>query len=284
MARKLRYKTIVLSDVHLGTQDCKITQVNDFLKATHSERLILNGDIIDGWQLVRSGKWTSDHTRFVRLILKKVEKHGTEVIYLRGNHDGILSRFLPLRFEKISVREDYVWETEQGRYLVLHGDVFDLVTRHFVLLARLGDVGYQLLLRLNRAYNLWRAWRGKEYYSISKRIKARVKSAVNFVSNFERQLAEIALSRGCQGVVCGHIHVPADKHLRDIHYLNCGDWVETMSAVVEHLDGRLELIGYEQVLAQREQASLEADARDVWEEDLLEPAEAACPEGWSSAA
>lgn len=275
MAKKLRFRTIIISDVHLGTPDCKIKEVNRFLKATHCDRLILNGDIIDGWQLVRSGRWTRYHTRFIRLVLKKVEKRETEVIYLRGNHDGILSRFLPLHFDKINVQEDYLWSTNMGQYLVLHGDIFDAVTQHLTLLARMGDVGYQLLLRLNRTYNAWRAWRGKEYYSISKRIKACVKSAVNFVSKFEHQLAELARNRGCQGVVCGHIHVASDKTLGSIHYLNCGDWVETMSAVVEHLDGRLELITYEEFCGRLEEpAGGETDTSDPWDADVPEMADA----------
>ena len=121
---KLNYKTIILSDVHLGTPHCKIDEVNDFLKYTRCERLILNGDIIDGWQLKRSGKWKTTDSRFVRLILKKMEKQDTEVIYLRGNHDDVLRRFLPLNFSKLQFCEDYILETQQGKYLVLHGDVF----------------------------------------------------------------------------------------------------------------------------------------------------------------
>ena len=158
----LEYKTIILSDVHLGTVDCKIKEVNHFLKHTQCRRLILNGDIIDGWQLNRRGGWTKDHTRFIRLVLKKMEKKETEVIYLRGNHDDILSRFLPLQFNKLRVVEDFIHETDNGRYLVLHGDVFDSVVQNFVVLAHIGDIGYKLLMTLNRFYNKFRAWRGKE--------------------------------------------------------------------------------------------------------------------------
>ncbi len=275
MAKKLHFKTIIISDVHLGTEDCKIREVNRFLKATQCDRLILNGDIIDGWQLSRSARWTNQHTQFVRLVLKKVEKEETEVVYLRGNHDGILSHVLPLHFDKIRVQEDYVLSTSRGQYLILHGDIFDMVTQHLVIVAKLGDIGYQLLLRINRAYNTWRLWRGLEYDSISKRIKARVKSAVNFVSKFEQHLTEIALNRGCQGVVCGHIHVPADKHLEHIHYLNCGDWVETMSAVVEHLDGKLELLTYDDFRSRldehpSDEVESEMEWADVWEDDVPE--------------
>ena len=240
----LRVRTVIISDVHLGTPDCKIEEVNHFLRHTRCEKLILNGDIIDGWQLRRAGQWTHSHTRFIRIILKKLEKRGTEVIYLRGNHDDILSAFLPLNFENLSLVEDYVHAGLRGNYLVLHGDIFDTITKNFVFLAHLGDWGYRALLRINRAYNAWRRWRGKEYWSLSKAIKARVKSAVSHVSNFEDHIAALARSRNCVGVMCGHIHTPADKQLGEIHYLNSGDWVESMTALVEHLDGRFELIEF----------------------------------------
>lgn len=275
MSNQIHFKTIIISDVHLGTPNCKIEEVNRFLQRTGCERLILNGDIIDGWQLRRSGRWTREHTRFVRLILRKIEFEGTEVIYLRGNHDGALSHLLPLHFDSIKIQEDYLWTTRQGKYLVLHGDIFDLVTRHLVLIAHLGDIGYQLLLRLNRVYNAWRNWRGQEYTSISKRIKARIKSAVNFVSKFEEQLTQLALSRGCQGVVCGHIHVAADKNLGPIRYLNCGDWVETMSAIVEHEDGQVELISYQDFCAQLDEFNSEELKHPVISGDeVIEPAHA----------
>ena len=128
---------------------------------------------IDGWQLTRSGQWTKAHTRFVRIVLKKLEKRDTEIVYLRGNHDDILESFLPLEFENLRIVEDYIHDGVRGRYLVLHGDVFDTITRNFVFLAHLGDWGYRALLRLNRLYNAWRAWRGKEYWTLSKAIKAR---------------------------------------------------------------------------------------------------------------
>jgi UDP-2,3-diacylglucosamine pyrophosphatase LpxH len=241
---KLQVRTVIISDVHLGTAEAKVAEVNHFLRQVRCAKLILNGDIIDGWQLRRGGQWSKSHTRFIRIILKKLEKRGTEVIYLRGNHDDILARFLPLNFENLSVVEEHIHVGPRGRYLVLHGDVFDSVTKDFVFLSHMGDWGYQLLLKINRAYNAWRAWRGLEYWSLSKAIKARVKEAVNHVSNFETHIADLARERGCTGVVCGHIHTPADKMLGDIHYLNSGDWVESLTAIVEHWDGRFELIDY----------------------------------------
>lgn len=242
--KRLRVRTVIISDVHLGTPGCKVREVNHFLRTVRCEKLILNGDIIDGWQLRRAGSWTRAHTRFVRIVLKKLEKRGTQIVYLRGNHDDILASFLPLEFENLEIAEDHVHEGVRGRYLVLHGDVFDTITRNFVFLSHLGDWGYNVLLRLNRLYNAWRAWRGKEYWSLSKAIKARIKFAVSHVSDFEEHIARLARERRCTGVMCGHIHTPADKMIGDVHYLNSGDWVESLTAIVEHLDGRLELTDY----------------------------------------
>jgi UDP-2,3-diacylglucosamine pyrophosphatase LpxH len=241
---KLHVRTVILSDIHLGTSDSKVLEVNHFLRHVRCSKLILNGDIIDGWQLRRGGSWTKAHTRFVRIVLKKLEKRDTHVVYLRGNHDDILATFLPLDFENLSVVEDHIHEGPRGRYLVLHGDIFDTVTKNFVFLSHLGDWGYRALLTINRFYNHWRAWRGKEYWSLSKAIKARVKEAVNHISNFEEHIAELAKKRGCIGVMCGHIHTAADKMIGDVHYLNSGDWVESLTAVVEHWDGRFELIEF----------------------------------------
>jgi UDP-2,3-diacylglucosamine pyrophosphatase LpxH len=157
-------------------------------------KLILNGDIIDGWQQRRGGSWTKAHTR---LPARQSRRHPADV--------------LPLDFENLSVVEDHIHEGPRGRYLVLHGDIFDTVTKNFVFLAHLGDWGYRALLSINRIYNAWRAWRGKEYWSLSKAIKAKVKDAVNYVSNFEEHIAELAEKRRCSGVLCGHIHTAADK-------------------------------------------------------------------------
>jgi UDP-2,3-diacylglucosamine pyrophosphatase LpxH len=242
--KKLRVRTVILSDVHLGTPECKAREANHFLQHVRCAKLILNGDIIDGWQLRRAGQWKNVHTRFVRILLKMLEKRDTEIVYLRGNHDDVLAKFLPMSFARLSIVEDHVHTTPHGRYLVLHGDIFDTITRRFVFLAHLGDWGYHLLLKINRVYNAWRAWRGQEYWSLSKAIKARVKSAVSHVSSFEDHLVRLARARGCVGVICGHIHTPADKRCEGIHYLNSGDWVESLTAIVEHWDWRFELIDF----------------------------------------
>jgi len=260
----LSYKTIFISDVHLGTLDCKIEEVNHFLKHTHCEKLVLNGDIIDGWSLARKGGWTDKHTRFIRLVLKKVEKRDTEVIYLRGNHDDILGRFLPLFFGKLRVVNEYIHENPGGNYLVVHGDGFDAVTINHKWLAVLGDIGYQSLLKINRFYNHYRAWRGKEYFSLSKAIKAKVKSAVSFVGKYEDQLQNLARKRECSGIICGHIHTPDDKMVGDVHYINSGDWVESLTAIVEYDDGRFEIINYKEFCARlNEKARLRAERKEL---------------------
>jgi UDP-2,3-diacylglucosamine pyrophosphatase LpxH len=242
----LDVRSVILSDVHLGTPDCKAAEVTHFLKHVRCRRLILNGDIIDGWRLRRGAEWHRSHTRFIRRILTMVQKKDTDVVYLRGNHDDFLRRLLPMQFAGLKLVEDTIIDTPRGRYLVLHGDVFDGVVKNLVFLAHVGDVGYALLLRLNRLYNRFRAWRGKEYFSLSKAIKARVKQAVSFVGKFEEQVAALARSRDCVGVICGHIHTPADKMIDGVHYLNSGDWVESLTAIVEHHDGRFELLHYAQ--------------------------------------
>jgi len=243
---KREYRTVFISDVHLGTADSKVHEVIDFLKHVKCDKLVLNGDIIDGWALRRGSKWRKRHSRFIRKVLKKMERDDTEVIYCRGNHDDILDRFLPLAFGKLQFVKEHIHHGVDGRrYLVVHGDGFDSVSTNHKWLAVLGAVGYDTMLVVNRLYNRYRAWRGKEYFSLSKKVKAKVKSAVSFVDNYERQLQELAKHRKCDGIVCGHIHTPEDKEIDGIRYLNSGDWVESLTAIVEHHDGRIELVQYE---------------------------------------
>ena len=244
--KKTEYHSVILSDVHLGTRDSKAEEAVAFLKSIRCRKLILNGDIVDGWALRNGGRWRAGHTKFIRTVLKKMEKEDTEIVYLRGNHDDILERFLPLAFGRLTFKHEYIHNTPRGHYLVLHGDGFDSVTTRCRFIARLGSVGYEVLLHINRIYNRWRAWRGKEYYSLSKRIKARVKSAVNFVDRFEQQLQRFAEARHCKGIICGHVHTAADKMIGGIHYLNSGDWVESLTAIVEKEPGEFAVIDYDQ--------------------------------------
>lgn len=242
---KFSCHTVFLSDIHLGTPDSKADEVVDFLKHIKCRKLVLNGDIVDGWALKRGGRWTSRHSRVIRKILKMTEHDKTEVIYLRGNHDEILERFLPMAFGRIRFTKEHIHTTAAGkRYLVVHGDGFDSVSTNHKWLAAVGATGYDFLLRVNRFYNYYRAWRGKEYFSISKRVKSKVKSAVSFVDRYENLLQDLARHRNCDGIICGHIHTPEDKQVGEIHYLNSGDWVESLSAIIEHADGRLELVRY----------------------------------------
>jgi UDP-2,3-diacylglucosamine pyrophosphatase LpxH len=247
---KLECRTVFLSDLHLGTPDSKTGEVVDLLKHIRCEKLVLNGDIIDGWALKRGARWTSRHSRVIRKIIKMTERDKTEVVYLRGNHDEILGRFMPLAFGRVRLVKEHIHTTPAGkRYLVVHGDGFDSVSTHHKWLALLGAVGYDFLLRVNRFYNKWRAWRGKEHFSLSKAVKARVKSAVCFIDRYEELLQELARHRKCDGIICGHIHTPENKRVGDIHYLNSGDWVESLTAIIEHHDGRMELVRYADFIA-----------------------------------
>jgi len=242
---KLEYRSVFLSDIHLGSPGSKADEVRAFLKRIRCGKLVLNGDIIDGWALRRGSRWLPQHTRVIRRVLKMSEKDDTEVIYLRGNHDDILERFLPMALGKIRIVREHIHTATNGdRYLVLHGDGFDSISTDHKWLAVAGSFGYDFLLVLNRFYNHWRAWRGKEYFSLSQAVKARVKSAGCFVDRYEELLQQLARKRGCAGIICGHIHTPEDKKVGDVHYLNSGDWVESMTAIVEHLDGRFELVRY----------------------------------------
>jgi len=237
------YSTIVISDVHLGTEHSKTSQLADFLRTVNCNTLIMNGDIIDGWHLQKGGKgkWKKEHTDFFKIIMKMMENHNTKVIYVRGNHDDFIDYIAPFSFANISIVKDYVHERNGKRFYVVHGDIFDSVTSKMVWLAKLGDVGYTFLLWLNRIYNVYRTKKGLPYFSLSQSIKQKVKSAVSYVSNYEKELVSLARSRHADGIICGHIHQPADRMIDGIHYLNSGDWVESMSALLEKEDGTWEV-------------------------------------------
>lgn len=241
---KLRVRTVFISDVHLGMPDCKAAQASHFIRHTFCERLVMNGDIIDVWHLKSRGGWNKSHTNFLRTVLKKMEKESTQIIYLRGNHDDILDRFIPIQLDNFRITDEYIHHTQRGDYLVVHGDGFDHVTTNHPWIAKLGGIGYNLLLRVNRLYNWYRHARGKENFSLSRWVKLKVKSAVSFVGKYEEQLQELAKARNCTGIICGHIHSPANKVVGETHYLNSGDWVESMTAIVEHDNGEFEVISY----------------------------------------
>lgn len=241
------YKTIVISDIHLGSTGAKAKEVNEFLKLNSCEKLILNGDIIDGWQLKKGGSWKKKHTGFFRAVLKMMDKYDTEVIYIRGNHDDFLDQIIPFKIGKqFSIRRDYTLHSYGKKYLVIHGDIFDSITSQMKWLAYLGDIGYTFLLWLNKWYNQYRNWRGKPYYSLSQSIKQKVKLAVSFISDFEEKITELAVAKEADGVICGHIHKAEIKEIGGVLYMNSGDWVESMSALVETHQGEWKLVYFEQ--------------------------------------
>lgn len=243
------YPTIVLSDIHLGSEHSRTEEVTRFLKHVDCDRLILNCDIIDGWQLKKSGKrWKQKHTDFFKVLMKMMEKRGTEIIYVVGNHDDFLDSLAPFKFSNISIVKDYLLKTRQGkRYFVTHGDIFDTVTTHMRWLAMLGDVGYTFLLWLNKVYNHRRERQGKPYFSLSQEVKHRVKSAVSYISEFEKELVRLAEAKHLDGIICGHIHQAASVWYGNVHYLNSGDWVESMTALVEDEQGEWDIVTYNNV-------------------------------------
>ena len=240
------YPTIVISDVHLGTEHAKTEQLCNFLRSVNCNTLIMNGDIIDGWHIQKGGKskWKKEHTDLFKIIMKMMENHDTKVIYIRGNHDDFIDHITPFSFSNLSIVKDYMHEKNGKKYYVIHGDVFDNITSNMVWLAKLGDIGYSFLLWLNRFYNAYRSRRGLSYYSLSQSIKQKVKSAVSYISDFENELVRFAKARHADGIICGHIHQPANRMINDIHYLNSGDWVETLSALLENEDGSWEVYMY----------------------------------------
>jgi UDP-2,3-diacylglucosamine pyrophosphatase LpxH len=232
-------KAIIVSDLHLGTRDSKCHEFLDFLEAHPTDLLVLNGDIIDGWALNRGSKWRKRHTKVISRILKI--SNTTKVIWVRGNHDEFLGEFIGSHFGNISIVEDFTlslhrhiegdtWESD--KYLIFHGDVIDVFITKYKWLSKIGSIGYDLALRLNTLYNKWRQWVGLPYQSISQKIKQGVKAATSYINDFETAAVRMAAKRGCQGAICGHIHQPADLRTPGGHYLNSGDWVENMTALL----------------------------------------------------
>ena len=241
----LDYRTIWISDTHLGTQGSQADALLHFLKHTRSETLYLVGDIVDGWQLKKRFFWPQEHNDVIQKLLRKA-RHGTRVIYIPGNHDEAARHYLGFNFGEITIKEDDIHETANGKRLwIVHGDLFDGVIQHARWLAYVGDRAYTLLLKLNRAVNRIRILLNMPYWSLSQYLKHRVKSAVSFISAFETAMLTETRRRGCDGVVCGHIHKPEMREVDGLIYANDGDWVESLSALVEHHDGTLELIDWQ---------------------------------------
>jgi UDP-2,3-diacylglucosamine pyrophosphatase LpxH len=239
---KTHHRAIFLSDIHLGTRGCQADLLVAFLKLHTCERLYLVGDIVDGWRLKSTFYWPQAHTNVMRRILT-LAKRGTKVIYVTGNHDEFLRRYSDLELGNLKLVNRAEHLAERGeRLLVIHGDEYDVVTRYHRWLAFAGDVGYTLLLKLNRVYNQLRARFGRGYWSLSAWAKQRVKRAVSYVSDFEGAVAHHCRRQGFDGVVCGHIHHAEIRDLEGVRYMNCGDWVESCTALVETMDGEFRIV------------------------------------------
>ena len=242
-----RYRTLWVSDVHLGTRDAKAEYLLDFLRATESDTLYLLGDVVDGWALRRSWYWTQAANDVVQKVLRKARK-GTRVVYVPGNHDSFARAYVGHSFGGIDVRERALHTTADGRrLLVLHGDEFDGVVRLAPWLSHVGAWAYQGILRLNRPVNRLRARLGRPYWSLSAYLKGKAKRAVQYVGDFGVAVAAEAARHGADGVVCGHIHHAEIREVGGVQYLNCGDWVESCTALAEGFDGRLELVRWHTV-------------------------------------
>ena len=242
--RSRRYRTLWVSDVHLGTPGCKAEFLVDFLKHNECETLYLVGDIIDGWKLRSGWFWPQEHTNVVRKVLTKA-KRGTKVFYVTGNHDEFLRKFVGYKLEigNIRVVNEIVHTTADGRQLlVMHGDLFDVITRYHKWVAKVGDLAYDVTMRANHHFNQLRRLLGMRYWSLSAFAKNSVKNAVNIVSEFEDSVARECKRRGLDGVICGHIHHAEIRQMHGVTYHNCGDWVESCTALGELPDGRIEVI------------------------------------------
>ena len=244
-----RFRAIWISDTHLGTSGCQAARLLDFLRRTESDYLYLVGDIVDGWQLRRRWYWHQTHNDVVQKVLRKARK-GTEVIYIPGNHDEAVRHFLDLAFGGIAIRKEAIHRTARGlRLLVIHGDMFDAVVQRAKWLAHVGDVLYTISLRLNRTYNALRARLGLPYWSLAQFLKHKVKNAVAYITAFEEALAAEARRRNLDGVVCGHIHKAEIRPIGGILYCNDGDWVESLTALVETAEGELRIVYWHEFAA-----------------------------------
>ena len=242
----MKYKSIFISDIHLGTRFSKAKVLLNFLKHNESDQLILVGDIIDGWAIKRKLIWPQEHSDVIQKILKKAKK-GTKVTFITGNHDEFLRPFVTLLLgDSVSIANELEYVAiNKKKYYITHGDFFDSITMTKKWLAILGDYGYDLLLHLNVVLNFLRKRIGiKKYWSLSKYVKDNVKSSVSFISDFEAVLSTHAKNKGYDGIICGHIHKAEIRDIEDIEYLNCGDWVESCTAIVETYEGEFKIINW----------------------------------------
>lgn len=241
----VQVRAIFISDVHLGTRACQADRLLDFLREHPSEHLYLIGDIVDFWSMSRGIYWTSAQNTVVQKILRRA-RHGGQVMLIPGNHDEALRAHDGLDFGGIRVQNEHIHVTADGkRLLLVHGDEFDQVTRYHRWVAVLGDMAYNLLVRINISLSWFRRRLGLTgYWSLAGYAKRKVKTAINFIFNFEDSVVRAVKERQLDGVVCGHIHWAALRQVDEVLYINCGDWVDSCTGIVEHLDGRLELISW----------------------------------------
>ncbi len=248
----LRYRAIWLSDIHLGTRGCQADMLLDFLKHTESDVLYLVGDIVDGWRLKKSWYWPQSHNDVVQKILRRARK-GAQVFMIPGNHDEAFRDYIGLQFGGVTILEDTIHTAADGkRYLVIHGDQFDAVVRYAKWLAFVGDTAYTFLLWLNTLLNKARRRLGFPYWSLSAYLKHKTKKAVEFIGDYETALTDEARRRQVDGVICGHIHHAEMRDMDGVLYVNDGDWVESCTALVEHPDGRLEILRWADIVAARQ--------------------------------
>ena len=248
--RTRHYRTIFISDTHLGTRGCKADLLADFLIHNDCQTLYLVGDIVDGWRLKKNWYWSPSHSAVLNAILRKVDE-GTRVIYVPGNHDEVFRDYCGVSLAGVELKHEAVHETADGRsLLVIHGDHFDGVVTYARWLAHLGDYAYALALVLNDAFNGLRRRLGLPYWSLSAYLKHKVKNAASFISDFERALARETKTRGFDGVVAGHIHHAETKLIDGVLYCNDGDWVESCTALVEDARGRLKIVRWTSLAAE----------------------------------
>lgn len=252
-------RTLFVSDIHLGTRGCQAQMFCDFLDHVEAERIYLVGDIFDGWRLRKGWHWPQSHNDVIEALLKRAHD-GVPIVYIPGNHDEIMRNYLGTHFGGIDVRDEDVHVTADGRrFLVTHGDKYDVVVMNAKWLAHIGDWAYNLILMANTGYNKLRRLWGGQYWSLSNWAKQTVKKAVNFIGEYEKVLADEASRGGYDGIVCGHIHKAEVTQIGDIAYVNCGDWVESCTAIVEDFDGTLRLVDWANLT--RDAARLERDAK-----------------------
>lgn len=241
----LVYRSIFLSDIHLGTRGCQANKLLEFLKFTRSQNLYLVGDIIDIWELQKGFYWPQEHNDVVQKILRKA-RHGTKVHYIIGNHDEVIRKFIPMDFGNIRLVNRAVYETvNKKKYIVVHGDAWDGVMQYAKWLSKLGSVIYNWLLSANVVINFVRKKFGYDNWSLAKYLKYKVKNAVKYIGEYEQTVANFAKRKNVDGIICGHIHKAANLNFSGVNYLNTGDWVESCTALVEHLDGRMEIIEWD---------------------------------------